>query len=180
MDSEIIEEKKLIYHIDLPNEKMGEDTKNGNSVNIINKKSFSNSNLEEYKCERLERIEKQAFANCKLLKYFIEEENENKNKNDTSPKNNSLIIDEESFLNCSELRTVVFSDGEKLIIGKDVFKGCYSLRTVKADFMNAYICGNPFEDCPEYLTFVCKKNSDIERFAIEHGYEVVYENGNRV
>ncbi len=175
MNNEIRKDEKIVYYIELPTEKEINTDKKENQVKVIGTNSFSNSNIEEYKCKGVEKIGKQAFADCESLKFFIEEEIEENTDSTFDLETTTLIIEEESFLNCSELRTVIFSCGKKIIIKKDAFKGCSSLRTVKLDFMDAYICGNPFEDCPEFLTFICKIDSDIERFAIEHGYRVVYE-----
>lgn len=176
--NEIIKDGRLEYYIDLPNVNDNKIKKIDIQRGIIGESSFSNSNVEEVDVKNLKKIEPRAFSDCESLIYFLSSDN---NKPDsTSPMSDGeddmkLTIEEESFINCSELKTVIFSAGEKIIIEKDVFKGCSSLRTVKADFKNAYICGNPFEDCPEFLTFICKEDSDIERFAIRHGYRVVYE-----
>ncbi|MCF0241355.1 MAG: hypothetical protein HUK25_01885, partial [Treponema sp.] len=56
---------------------------------------------------------------------------------------------------------------------KDAFKGCKSLRTVVVKCGKAMVFENPFESCPDYLTFVYPENSEIERFAFEHGYRVI-------
>ena len=173
MNSEIIDGGSILkYHIDLPSEHINPEEQNHTVVctaRIIGKEAFSYSNVQIFNCrKKLIRIEEQAFAYCENLKYFL--------MRCTLPKENEFFnIEKEAFLNCSELRTVELSGGDKIIIKKDAFKGCISLRTVKIECETIILCENPFEECPEYLTFICHKNSKIERFAIEHGYRVIYE-----
>ncbi|MDE7292048.1 MAG: leucine-rich repeat domain-containing protein [Treponemataceae bacterium] len=80
-----------------------------------------------------------------------------------------------AFKDCAKLATLVLPQvGGTLVIEKDAFCGCRTLRTVVALCDKADFTGNPFADSPEHLTFVCKENSEVARFARENGYRSVY------
>ena len=88
-----------------------------------------------------------------------------------------FTIQANAFKDCAKLATLVLpqvDDEHKLVIEKDAFSGCNSLRTVVALCDKADFTGNPFADSPEHLTFVCKENSEVARFARENGYRSVY------
>ena len=101
-----------------------------------------------------------------------------------------FTVQKDAFKNCSKLETVILpeikktefkrkgskkvDEAKKLIIEKDAFSGCESLRTVVALCDEIDFTENPFTDCPDYLTFVCRKNSKIDRFARENDYRSIY------
>ena len=88
-----------------------------------------------------------------------------------------FTIQANAFKDCAKLATLVLpklDDKHKLVIEKDAFCGCRALRTVVAICDKADFTGNPFANSPEHLTFVCKENSEMARFARENGYRSVY------
>lgn len=91
--------------------------------------------------------------------------------------NGDFTIQANAFKDCAKLATLVLpkvDDDHKLVIEKDAFCGCGSLRTVVALCDTIDFTGNPFADSPEHLTFVCKENSEVARFARENGYRSMY------
>jgi hypothetical protein len=139
--------------------------------------------------EKLNRIGKEAFKNCvdldvfycekdTFLKKIVKEDiyvinHEKKNDGGQDKEEADFTIESLAFSNCKNLHTVVLPERQTLVIEKDAFDGCSSLRTVvcfaeKIDFIE-----NPFESCPETLTFVGKKDSQLERFAHEKGYRFI-------
>lgn len=140
------------------------------------------------------RIEQKAFQNCRNLECLFYEsiaESDSQSKSnrpaiinlnipncniqtENSTPVSRIKILTEAFNNCSNLRTVCLPIINDLYIEKDAFSGCESLRTVVAITNKSTIIGNPFAECPSYLTFICKKNSPIARFAMEFGYRVIY------
>ena len=88
-----------------------------------------------------------------------------------------FTIQANAFKDCAKLATLVLpklDDKHKLVIEKDAFCGCRALRTVVALCDKADFTGNTFANSPEHLTFVCKENSEVARFARENGYRSVY------
>ena len=96
-------------------------------------------------------------------------------------KVSTFIIETSAFTKCKNLHTVILPDCKKLVIEKDAFDGCSSLRTVVCFAEEIDFTGNPFESCPETLTFVGNKEenkdenktSELERFARENGYRFI-------
>ncbi len=92
----------------------------------------------------------------------------------------NFTIQKDAFKGCGVLDTVILpkiKSGTKVVIEKDAFAGCDSLRTVvlvTEEGSDISFTENPFADCSEHLTFVCKKDSAVERFARENGYRSVY------
>ena len=87
----------------------------------------------------------------------------------------NFTIQTNAFKGCSSLTTLVLPQiSGTLTIEKDAFSGCEKLRAVVAVCGNVDFTGNPFSGCPAHLTFVCKKDSDVARFARENGYRSVY------
>ena len=137
--------------------------------------------------ETLTTIKKEAFKDCDELKIFccgsegdfnlLKGINPNELLDSEKKSENTFSVETSAFANCESLHTVIFPKCKTLKIEKNAFSGCSSLRTVvavtgkegKIDFT-----GNPFEDCPKELVFVCSKNSAVERFARENGYRYVY------
>ena len=156
-------------------------------IDSIGAKAFQDvSNVKQvFFDEHLQKIGKEAFKNCEDLEVFCcgekaeEETKQVKGIKIANLETENFIIESLSFSKCKNLHTVIFQNCKELIIEKDAFSGCSSLRTLvylseKIDFT-----GNPFEDCPENLTFVGKKeNSALERFARENGYRYVDVEGN--
>ncbi len=140
-------------------------------------------------------IGEKAFEGCESLTTVIFGELENDAlvadkatlKNLTlAPAGGNFTIQANAFKDCAKLATLVLPKVEgknndnnddsdkKLVIEKDAFCGCGALRTVVALCDKAEFTGNPFASSPEHLTFVCKKDSDVARFARENGYRSVY------
>lgn len=166
-----------------------------NDIKNISSNAFQNSKVKLIALnETINTIEKSAFENCSELELvYCEDNQDNEGKqceqnnsvnlysieNIKLPeKNETLTIQANAFKNCEKLTTVIFPKiTKKLIIEKNAFSGCESLRTIVllADD-NVEICftENPFEDCPEYLTFICRKKSDIAKFARENEFRSIY------
>ena len=105
----------------------------------------------------------------------IENNQENSESNkDMEIKKENFIIQTSAFSGCENLHTVVFPKCSKLVIEKSAFENCSSLRTVVAFVDEISFTENPFEECPKELIFVCSKDSEIERFARENGYGIIY------
>ncbi len=161
----------------------------------IKEKGFSCSSISSINIKSaLTKIEKSAFENCnELLNFVCGDTTKVNNENELNLKGiditkikSDFIIQKDAFKNCSKLETVVLpklkrakskrkgSETNKLVIEKDAFSGCESLRTVVALCDEIDFTGNPFADCPDYLTFICRKKSKIDRFARENGYRSIY------
>lgn len=173
--------KELKYFVSIKDEKV-----NFSGIKRIKNEAFRDSNIGEsvFFDKELETIEDGAFKNCEDLKLFscIEEKTEN-NSETKEPyiegikifQSNSDIFEIQSsaFEGCSRLDTVIFPKCKKLVIEKDAFSGCESLRTVVALCDDIEFTENPFEDCPDYLTFICFKDSRVEKFARENDYRSI-------
>ncbi|MDE6705582.1 MAG: leucine-rich repeat domain-containing protein [Treponemataceae bacterium] len=124
-----------------------------------------------------------------------DEKNDKKPTGDGTPENDEAIeqsvlknvklasatgdftIQANAFKDCAKLATLVLpklDDKHKLVIEKDAFCGCRALRTVVALCDKISFTGNPFADSPEHLTFVCKEDSEVARFARENSYRSAY------
>ena len=143
--------------------------------------------------ENLNRIGKEAFKNCVDLDVFYCEKDaflketvnediyvinpEKKNNGEQNKKEiktiPDFIIESLAFSNCKNLHTVVLPERQTFVIEKEAFAGCSSLRTVVCFAEKIDFTGNPFESCPETLSFVGKKGSSLERFARENGYRFI-------
>ncbi|MBD5414384.1 MAG: leucine-rich repeat protein [Treponema sp.] len=87
----------------------------------------------------------------------------------------AYAIQANAFKDCAKLATLVLPQvSGTLTIEKDAFSGCGALRTVVAICNKVDFTDNPFADSPEHLTFICKENSNVARFARENGYRSVY------
>lgn len=95
------------------------------------------------------------------------------NQTDVVLKKSDFNVQTNAFSGCENLHTIVFPKCSKLVIEKSAFENCSSLRTVVAFVDEISFTENPFEECPKELTFVCSKDSEIERFARENGYRFV-------
>ena len=88
-----------------------------------------------------------------------------------------FTIQVNAFNGCGSLTTLVLpkvDDNHKLVIENDAFCACGALRTVVALCDTIDFTGNPFAEEAEHLTFICKENSGVARFARENGYRSVY------
>lgn len=162
----------------------------------IREKAFACSSFNSISIKSaLTKIEKSAFENCNELLNFVcgeiaQDKAENINGINLTEISTDFTVQKDAFKNCSKLETVILpeikkaefkrkgskkvDEAKKLIIEKDAFSGCESLRTVVALCDEIDFTENPFADCPEYLTFVCRKNSKIDRFARENDYRSIY------
>ena len=137
----------------------------------------------------LKTIKKEAFKDCEELEVFCceeesdEETNQIKGVKIAGSGSENFIIETLAFSKCKNLHTVILPNCKELVIEKDAFSGCSSLRTVVCFSKSVVITGNPFEDCPETLTFVGgkipenkpgeDKSGGLEKFARENGYRYV-------
>ena len=96
------------------------------------------------------------------------------NQTDVVLKKSDFNVQTNAFSGCENLHTIVFPKCSKLVIEKSAFENCSSLRTVVAFVDEISFTENPFEECPKELIFVCSKDSEIERFARENGYGIIY------
>ena len=136
----------------------GELRNNGTAANDEKNDNMStvNENSNSENCET--KIGKSVLKNVKL-----------------ASTDGDYTIQANAFKDCAKLATLVLPqvDGT-LVIEKDVFSGCRALRTVVALCDKISFTGNPFADSPEHLTFVCKEDSEVARFARENGYRSAY------
>ena len=161
-------------------------------LKIIEKEAFKDcSELEVFCCGQVSNLQKKEIVNLKINELVtgtkmekssgqpenkeIENNQENSESNkDMEIKKENFIIQTSAFSGCKNLHTVVFPKCSKLTIEKSAFANCSSLRTVVAFVEDISFTENPFEDCLKELTFVCSKDSEIERFARENGYGIIY------
>lgn len=152
----------------------------------IAKSAFAHSDVEKILFKGCHQcIGEKALEDCKSLTTVIfgelgkDETIENSTlKNLTlATAGDDCTIQAHAFKDCAKLATLVLpkvNDEHTLVIEKDAFCGCGVLRTVVALCDKADFTGNPFVDSSEHLTFVCKENSCVARFARENGYRSVY------
>ena len=162
------------------------------AITAISESALANSDVENIQFSSCSTsIDKSAFEDCDKLKtvifgelggYEVFKVKKEDKKIETSPLKNvkpasaaDFTIQTNAFKGCSSLTTLILPQiNGTLTIEKDAFSGCEKLRAVVADCGNADFIGNPFSGCPEHLTFVCKKNSKVDRFARENDYRSVY------
>ena len=161
-------------------------------LKTIEKEAFKDcSKLEVFCCCQVSNLQKKEIVNLKINELVTEtkmekssgqpenkeiennQENSESNK-DMEIKKENFIIQTSAFSGCKNLHTVVFPKCSKLTIEKSAFANCSSLRTVVAFVDEISFTENPFEECPKELIFVCSKDSEIERFARENGYGIIY------
>lgn len=153
---------------------------------IIAKSAFAHSDVEKILFKGCPKsIGEKAFENCESLTTVIfGEVGKDETIENSTLKNLTLAtaggdctIQANAFKDCAKLTTLVLpqvNDEHTLVIEKDAFSGCGALRTVVALCDKADFTGNPFAESSEHLTFVCKENSCVARFARENGYGSVY------
>lgn len=146
-------------------------------LKIVSSGAFKDSKIKNVQFEdKVKVIKQSAFENCAELEHLIIGNVEEGNlENILVSIDSKITIEKDAFKNCSKLETVILPKCKKLMIEKDAFIGCESLRTVVAVCSKIQFTENPFIDCSENLTFICYKNSEIERFARENGFRsIVY------
>ena len=153
-------------------------------ISTISASAFKNvTGLEKiFFDDELKFVKKEAFANCEDLNLFCccnlsnkksREEEKSIVKNISISKTDKFTIEAFAFSECKNISTIVLPECKKLIIEKGAFSGCSVLRSFVSFAEEIDFTENPFEDCPESLTFVGKKNSGLERFAREYGYRFI-------
>ena len=152
---------------------------------VICESSFSyKKDVQNVCCEsNLRELKKNSFKCCGDVRNFVcgkigavKTENTKLKGVDLFSSINDFIIETSSFYQCENLETVILPeilDDKKLIIEKDAFMGCTNLRTFFCICDKISFTGNPFESCPDYLTFIGKSGSELERFARENNYRFV-------
>lgn len=160
-----------------------------NNTALISASAFAHSDVERLLFKgRPSSIGKSAFKGCESLNTVIFGEPWKSetlaDKGKSILKNLALatarddyVIQANAFNGCESLTTLVLpkvDDTHKLVIENDAFCGCGSLRTVVAICDKIDFTGNPFAEEAEHLTFICKRDSDVARFAREYSYKIVY------
>lgn len=87
----------------------------------------------------------------------------------------NLGIQCDAFKGCSSLQTVILPKASKIVIEKEAFGGCQNLRTIVFpydDNQAVDISEDAFVGCSK-VTFVCSNTSTANRYAREHGFEIV-------
>ena len=164
-------------------------------LQIVSSSAFKDSKIINVQFEdKVININQSAFENCSELENLIIGKNIEENKESDESNKNSIkegeirlsnfvieevnadfTIQKDAFKNSLKLKTIILPKCERLVIEKNAFSGCETIRTVIALCKEIDFTENPFEDCSENLTFICYKNSEIERFARENGFRsIVY------
>lgn len=148
-------------------------------------------------------INKSAFENCTELKavlYFVNNNLGNKDsssedniinikdlvsENDVSAiKNllqvNNISIQYHAFKDCENLHTIVLPEFSSISIEKEAFENCKNIRSVvlveNDEKSNVFISDEAFSNCVD-ITFICKKDGKVARYAREHNFRIVSING---
>lgn len=143
----------------------------------IAKSAFAHSDVEYVLFKNCSpNIGEKTFEGCESLATVIFGELEKdktfekhalKNLTPTTPSGNN-------FTSLTTLVLPKLSDEHTLIIEKDAFCGCDAMRMVVALCGEIDFTENPFALGAENLTFICKKDSAVVRFARESGYRSMY------
>ena len=83
----------------------------------------------------------------------------------------TVEIQEEAFADCPKLNSAVFRRGLRKV-GSRAFANCTNLRSVKISSGVEEIADDAFENCGK-LVFYCDNNEYAEKYAHDHGFEVV-------
>ena len=176
---------QFVCILDDDNEKLSAEVKFDNDIKKVAPKAFMNASgiHKVFFGDKLKTIKTESFKDCENLKVFCC--GEVKDKFDfpiagvqipyLGTRKSKFTIESFAFSKCKNLNTVILPDCDELVIEKDAFDGCSSLRTVVCFAEKIDFTGNPFESCPDTLTFVGKKKSLLERFARENGYRFIDE-----
>ena len=156
---------------------------------VISKEAFSYSSIKDIIVKApVSCIQESAFKECGDIESVIftgttgNSEIVSEDSLDQSLKSSIMKIDSEdtftiqkdAFKNCTKLVTVMLPETKKIVIEKDAFYSCESLRTVVAVADACEFSGNPFENCSQNITFICRENSEVAKFVREYGYKSVY------
>lgn len=145
-------------------------------------------------------INKSAFENCTELKAVLYFVNNNSNNEDSSSKDNiinikdllsengvidiknllpvkniSISIQYHAFKDCENLHTIVLPKFSSISIEKEAFENCKNIRSVvlvENKKSNVSISDEAFSNCTD-ITFICKKNGKVARYAREHNFRIV-------
>lgn len=158
------------------------------SDNKIPKYAFRNDKTLKVfsrKCAEKDKVKicESAFENCRELKAVVFRKKKLKAKDKTihikkKPKIKSLSIQYHAFKDCDNLHTVVFPPFSSLSIEKEAFANCKNLRSfvLIEDVVSAgsaiTISEEAFSNCND-ITFICKKDGKVARFARENNFKVV-------
>lgn len=150
-------------------------------------------------------INKSAFENCTELRAVLYFANNNPDEEDSSSKDNiidikdflsknnvidiknllqvkniSISIQYHAFKDCENLHTIVLPEFSSISIEKEAFENCKNIRSVvlieNDEKSNVSISDEAFSNCAD-ITFICKKDGKVARYAREHNFRIVSING---
>lgn len=127
-------------------------------------------------------INKSAFENCTELRavlYLKDLHSKNDVIDIKDIKNllqvNNISIQYHAFKDCENLHTIVLSKFSLISIEKEAFENCKNIRSVvlvENKKSNVSISDEAFSNCSD-ITFICKKNGKVARYAREHNFRIV-------
>lgn len=141
-------------------------------------------------------INKSAFENCTELKAVLYLKNNNPDEEDSSLKGNdtkdlhskndvmdiknllqvnNISIQYHAFKDCEYLHTIVLPEFSSISIEKEAFENCKNIRSVvliENEESNVSISDEAFSNCTD-ITFICKKDGKVARYAREHNFRIV-------
>lgn len=132
-------------------------------------------------------INKSAFENCAELKAVLYLGNNNSDKKDPYSKNDvidikkslpveNISIQYHAFKDCENLHTIVLPEFSSIEIEKEAFENCKNIRSVvlveNKEESNVSISDEAFSNCGD-ITFICKKDGKVARYAREHNFRIV-------
>ena len=179
--------KQLTRYICTIKDNQANDLYTFTDINTIAPQAFQNaSDIKEIIFNgNLKTIKKEAFKDSESLEIFAckhTKDNTSAETREQSIQNfvpacldDTFTIETSAFSKCRNLHTVILPDCKKLVIEKAAFTDCNSLRTLVCHTEEIVFTENPFESCPETLTFVGTADSPLERFARENNYRYVNE-----
>ena len=93
---------------------------------------------------------------------------------------NNISIQYHAFKDCENLHTIVLPEFSSIEIEKQAFENCKNIRSVvlveKDEKSNVSISDEAFSNCSD-ITFICKKDGKVARYAREHNFRIVSING---
>lgn len=130
----------------------------GSKIEVIKERAFKNIDFIKMiylPCE-LKTIEKSAFEKCKnLVSVFYQ--------NELSSGDEELLIQSNSFLDCTKLDNVYIKTNKRVIIEGDAFKNCVNLRVLVIESPAIILSGNFAKESPEFdFRFTMQGSSLIE------------------
>lgn len=135
-------------------------------------------------------IKKSAFENCVELKavlYLGNNNTDDKEKKNLSFENGvidkkkllpvgNISIQYHAFKDCENLHTIVLPEFSSIEIEKEAFENCKNIRSVvlveNKEESNVSISDEAFSNCGD-ITFICKKDGKVARYAREHNFRIV-------